>query len=94
MRFDSSARTQHILRKTWASDPRLLRFSVVKMGAKLGEIAEIGGKAEEWAHAMGSEGSTGLAYGEEQRGVVSAALADLRTGRAGTMGGGQYKFTS
>ena len=56
MRFDSNARTQHTLRKTWSADPRLLRFSVVKLGEKLGEIADVGGKAEEWMHIQGHEG--------------------------------------
>jgi small subunit ribosomal protein S6 len=46
VRFDSSSRTQHSVRKTLRLDPRMLRFSVVKMGSKLEEIAHVGGKAE------------------------------------------------
>lgn len=56
MRFDSSARAQHLLRKTWNADPRLLRFSVVKMGTKLEDIADVGGRAEEWSGVPGNEG--------------------------------------
>ena len=48
MRFDSSAQTQHIVQRTLRLDPRLLRFSVVKMGTKLSELADVGGTAE-WA---------------------------------------------
>jgi len=58
MRFDSSARAQHLLRKTWNADPRLLRYSVVKMGNKLEEICDVGGKASEWADVPENEGST------------------------------------
>ncbi|TID19105.1 ribosomal protein S6 [Venturia nashicola] len=56
MRFDSSARAQHLLRKTWNADPRLLRFSVVKMAGKFEDICDVGGKAEEWVDISGSEG--------------------------------------
>ncbi|KAF2087938.1 ribosomal protein S6 [Saccharata proteae CBS 121410] len=45
MRFDSSARTQHAIRRTMGLDPRLLRFSVVKLGSKLEEIADVPGIA-------------------------------------------------
>ncbi|QDS77099.1 hypothetical protein FKW77_000731 [Venturia effusa] len=56
MRFDSSARAQHLLRKTWNTDPRLLRFSVVKMAGKFEDICNVGGKAEEWADVSENEG--------------------------------------
>jgi small subunit ribosomal protein S6 len=46
MRFDSSARTQHAVRRTLGLDPRMIRFSVVKMGSKLEEVSDVGGKAE------------------------------------------------
>lgn len=46
MRFDAGARTQHIVRKTLGLDPRLLRYSVVKMGRGLEEIKGVGGKVE------------------------------------------------
>lgn len=58
MRFDSSARAQHLLRKTWNADPRLLRFSVVKMGTKFENTCDIGGQAEEWADVPGNMGTT------------------------------------
>ena len=50
MRFDSSARTQHSVRRTLALEPRLIRFAVVKMGDKLKDIADVSGTAEEFAH--------------------------------------------
>jgi hypothetical protein len=56
MRFDAGARTQHIMRKTLALEPRLLRFSVVKLGGRLDEIADVGGEAEEWKDFDGRRG--------------------------------------
>ncbi|KAF2138834.1 uncharacterized protein K452DRAFT_290479 [Aplosporella prunicola CBS 121167] len=41
LRFDSSARTQHTMRRTIALDPRLIRFAVVKLGSKLDDIADV-----------------------------------------------------
>ncbi|KAF2453192.1 hypothetical protein BDY21DRAFT_356773 [Lineolata rhizophorae] len=46
MRFDASARSQHTLRKTMTKDPRVLRYSVVKMGTKLSEIKDVKGTAD------------------------------------------------
>ncbi|KAF1957728.1 37S ribosomal protein-like protein Mrp17 [Byssothecium circinans] len=46
MRFDASARTQHSLRKTMSLDPRLIRYSIVKMGTKFEEIKDVGGHAK------------------------------------------------
>jgi small subunit ribosomal protein S6 len=46
MRFDASPKTQHILRRTMSLDPRLIRYSVVKMGEKLEDIKDISGKAK------------------------------------------------
>ncbi|CBX96467.1 hypothetical protein IAQ61_005661 [Plenodomus lingam] len=46
MRFDASARAQHTLRKTMSLDPRLIRYSIVKMGTKFEEIKDIGGEAK------------------------------------------------
>lgn len=37
-------------------DPRLLRYSVVRMGHRLEEISDVGGRAEEWSEAAGAEG--------------------------------------
>ncbi|KXL44032.1 hypothetical protein M433DRAFT_166725 [Acidomyces richmondensis BFW] len=53
MRFDSSAKTQHAVRRTLGLDPRMIRYSVVKMGDKLEDIKDIGGKAEWETLAMG-----------------------------------------
>ena len=46
LRFDSNARTQHSVRRTLGLDPRMIRYSIVKMGMKLDEISGIGGEAE------------------------------------------------
>jgi len=45
MRFDASARAQHTLRKTMGLDPRLIRYSVVKMGEKFEAIKDVEGGA-------------------------------------------------
>jgi len=46
LRFDSSAKTQHAVRRTLGLDPRMIRYSVVKMGSTLEEISNVAGKAE------------------------------------------------
>ncbi|KAH7113737.1 37S ribosomal protein Mrp17 [Dendryphion nanum] len=46
MRFDASPKTQHMLRRTMSLDPRLIRYSIVKMGVKLEEIKAVKGTAE------------------------------------------------
>lgn len=46
MRFDSSARIQHSVRKTLTLDPRMLRYTLVKMGDRLGEIKDVPGAAD------------------------------------------------
>ena len=46
MRFDSSAQAQHNIRRTLGLDPRMIRFSIVKLGAKLDEIKDVSGKVE------------------------------------------------
>lgn len=46
MRFDAGAKTQHVVRKTLGLDPRLLRYSVVKMGTTLQDIKDVGGQVE------------------------------------------------
>ncbi|KAK3113526.1 hypothetical protein LTR53_009104 [Teratosphaeriaceae sp. CCFEE 6253] len=55
LRFDSGAQTQHAVRRTLGLDPRMIRYSVVKMGSKLEEIADVGGKAE-WENDGGRMG--------------------------------------
>jgi small subunit ribosomal protein S6 len=99
MRFDASARTQHLLRKTWNSDPRLLRFSVVKVGDKLEDICDVGGRAEEWDGVEGSEGSvagegmmTAGDIGAGERDIIGSLLREeramgKRSNALGTNGG-------
>lgn len=44
MRFDCSPKTQELVRKTVAIDPRMLRCGVVKLGGTLEEIMSVPGK--------------------------------------------------
>lgn len=46
LRFDSSAKTQHAVRRTLGLDPRMIRYSVVKLGDKLEQGAGIAGKVQ------------------------------------------------
>ncbi|RAL07646.1 mitochondrial 37S ribosomal protein bS6m [Aspergillus homomorphus CBS 101889] len=46
MRFDSSASVQNSVRRTLGLDPRMIRFSVVKLGDKLEDIKDVEGKVE------------------------------------------------
>jgi len=46
MRFDSSASVQESIRRTLGLDPRMIRFSVVKLGSTLDEIKNMPGKVE------------------------------------------------
>jgi small subunit ribosomal protein S6 len=46
MRFDSSGSVQSSIRRTLGLDPRMINFSVVKLGDKLEEIKDIEGKVE------------------------------------------------
>jgi small subunit ribosomal protein S6 len=56
MRFDSNAPTQHAVRRTLGLEPRMLRFSVVKLGSSLEQIANVQGETEEWANIEGGRG--------------------------------------
>lgn len=46
MRFDSSAKTQHAVKRTLGLDPRMIRYSMVKVGTKLDEVRDVGGKVD------------------------------------------------
>ncbi|BCR97288.1 mitochondrial 37S ribosomal protein bS6m [Aspergillus luchuensis] len=46
MRFDASGPVQSAVRRTLGLDPRMVRFSVVKLGDKLEEIKHVDGKVE------------------------------------------------
>lgn len=45
MQFDSSGRAQSELRRVLGLDPRMIRFSVVRVGKTLEEIAQVRGTA-------------------------------------------------
>ncbi|KAH9839658.1 37S ribosomal protein MRP17, mitochondrial [Teratosphaeria destructans] len=44
VRFDSSAKTQHAVRRTLGLDPRMIRFSLCKLGSKLEDVKGVPGK--------------------------------------------------
>lgn len=46
MRFDSSGPVQSSIRRTLGLDPRMINFSVVKLGDKLENIKDVEGKVE------------------------------------------------
>ncbi|KAA6409511.1 MAG: 37S ribosomal Mrp17 [Lasallia pustulata] len=46
MRFDSSVEGQYAVRNLLSRDPRMVRFSVVKLGTTLQEIKDIGGTVD------------------------------------------------
>jgi len=46
VRFDSHARTQHAVKRTLGLDPRMIRYSIVKLGSTLDQIKDVAGKAE------------------------------------------------
>ncbi|PWY77374.1 hypothetical protein BO70DRAFT_363315 [Aspergillus heteromorphus CBS 117.55] len=46
MRFDTAGPVQSAIRRTLALDPRMIRFSVVKLGDKLEEVKHVDGKVE------------------------------------------------
>lgn len=46
MRFDCSAKTEHAVRRTLGLDPRMIKYSIVRMGSKLEEVSGVAGKAE------------------------------------------------
>lgn len=43
MRFDSSAKTQHAVKRTLGLDPRMIRYSMIRMGSKLDEVKNVPG---------------------------------------------------
>ena len=65
MRFDASGQTQNMVRRTLGLDPRMLRFSVVKMGSTLEEVGKVSGKVrwkrgEEWREGAAAAAGLGL----------------------------------
>ncbi|KAI9671350.1 MAG: hypothetical protein M1831_004259 [Alyxoria varia] len=45
LRFDCSADAQHTVKRTLSLDPRMIRYSLVKMGRTLEDIKDVGGDA-------------------------------------------------
>ena len=50
MRFDSSGKTQQVIRTTLGLDPRMVKFSVIKLGHRLDQVDKVGGK--EWKFSL------------------------------------------
>ncbi|KAL1977921.1 hypothetical protein VTN31DRAFT_780 [Thermomyces dupontii] len=46
MRFDASAPAQAAVQRTLGLDPRMIRFSIIKLGNKLEEIRDVPGTVE------------------------------------------------
>jgi small subunit ribosomal protein S6 len=46
MQFDAAAPVQAAIQRTLGLDPRMIRFSVVKVGDKLEEIKDVDGRIE------------------------------------------------
>lgn len=46
MRFDASPEVQQLVRKAIAIDPRMIRCGVVKLGGRLKDIVDVGGKVQ------------------------------------------------
>lgn len=69
MRFDASPETQKLVYKTVATDPRMIRTGMVRMGKTLGEISKVGGRAD-WVtrNMMGLEKEFQRASGKDFRG--------------------------
>lgn len=50
MRFDSSGKTQQVVRTTLGLDPRMVKFSVIQLGHRLDQVDKVGGK--EWKFSL------------------------------------------
>ncbi|KAK2865035.1 hypothetical protein FQN49_003967 [Arthroderma sp. PD_2] len=61
MRFDSSAPVQKEMRRALGLDPRMIKFSVVKLGSKLREIKDTPGRVE-WNDTKVQEETFGNEY--------------------------------
>jgi small subunit ribosomal protein S6 len=46
MRFDASGPVQTSIRRTLSLDPRMIRYSVVKLGDKLEEVGDVSGQVQ------------------------------------------------
>ncbi len=60
MRFDSSGEAQQMVRTTLGLDPRMIKFSVVKMGRTLEEIKDVAGNVEWKKGEVGGSIDNGL----------------------------------
>lgn len=60
-------------------DPRIIRYTIVKMGTRLEDISDVGGKAEEWS-SYGPTAALGQKWSERNAPISSTAggLAGIR----------------
>ncbi|KAK7620047.1 ribosomal protein S6 [Phyllosticta citricarpa] len=63
LRFDASSYAQHQLRRTMSLDPRLIRYTMVKLGDKLADIADVPGTAP-WGSGLSAVSSEPVSYAE------------------------------
>lgn len=61
LRFDASAHAQHQLRRTMSLDPRLIRYTMVKLGHSLADIADVPGSAP-WGSGLFALPSDPVSY--------------------------------
>ena len=48
MRFDSSAQAQQMVKRTLGLDPRMVKFTVLKLGRTLEEVGKVGKAGDGW----------------------------------------------
>ncbi|EFE38280.1 37S ribosomal protein Mrp17 [Trichophyton verrucosum HKI 0517] len=61
MRFDAAAPVQKEMRRTLGLDPRMIRYSVVKLGSTLKEVKDVPGRIE-WNNTKIQEETFGNEY--------------------------------
>ncbi|KAK8154343.1 ribosomal protein S6 [Phyllosticta citrichinensis] len=61
LRFDASSHAQHQLRRTMSLDPRLIRYTMVKLGDSLADIADVPGSAP-WGSGLSAVSSDPVSY--------------------------------
>lgn len=82
MRFDSDAKTQHSLRRALGLEPRLLRFSVVKLGYKFKDTADVGGEPEETAGSVTTQEIEAAKNRDVEKSILRTRLDELAEARA------------
>jgi len=87
MRFDSSSKAQHSMRRNLGNDPRLLRYSVVRMSGA-GEGTRVGGRLESLDDLAGVEGRAGWGGFSGSQVYECVRAASEAAGGVRSVGGG------